>query len=53
MPCSPARLLANQTNARLSTGPKTVEGKARSRGNALKHGLTGQGVVLPDEASAE
>ena len=52
MTCSPARLLANQANARRSTGPSTPEGKARSRCNALKHGLTGQGVALPDEDAA-
>ena len=49
MPCSPARLEANRRNALLSSGPKTEEGKPRSRANALKHGLTGAGVVLPDE----
>jgi hypothetical protein len=49
MACSPARLEANRRNAALSTGPKTEEGKARSRANSLKHGLTGAGVVLPDE----
>jgi hypothetical protein len=37
--------LANQRNAQRSTGPKTQEGKAKSRANALKHGLTGSGVV--------
>ena len=26
-----------------------AEGKERSRRNALKHGLTGEGVALPDE----
>jgi hypothetical protein len=36
---------ANQRNATRSTGPKTEIGKARSRANALKHGLTGEGVV--------
>ena len=40
---------ANQRNAALSTGPKTSEGKERSRRNALKHGLAGEGIVLPDE----
>ncbi len=49
MPASPARIAANQANALRSTGPKTDEGKARSRRNGLKHGLTGAGVVLPDE----
>lgn len=34
-----ARALANRQNAQLSTGPKTVAGKAASSKNALKHGL--------------
>ena len=46
MVCSPARLAANRANARKSTGPRTPEGKAASRENALKHGLTGAGEVL-------
>ncbi len=53
MPTSEARVRANRENARRSTGPKTPEGKARSRCNALKHGLTGQGVALPTEDKAE
>jgi hypothetical protein len=46
---SDKRLEANRLNAQKSTGPKTDEGKARSRRNAWKHGLAGAGVVLPDE----
>ena len=38
---------ANRRNAEQSTGPKTPEGKAAARGNALKHGLSGAGVALP------
>ncbi|MGC2659580.1 MAG: hypothetical protein WA324_16605 [Bryobacteraceae bacterium] len=44
---SDARLAANHANAQLSTGPKTEEGKAKSRLNAVKTGLTGRTVLLP------
>ena len=53
MPTSEARIQANRRNAALSTGPKTEEGKARSRVNALKHGMTGAGIVLPEADAAE
>ncbi len=53
MTCSPARLAANRANALKSTGPKTEGGKAASRCNALKHGLTGEGVALSGEDAAE
>ena len=33
------RLAANRANARLSTGPRSAEGKAASSANALSHGL--------------
>ena len=39
----------NRENARKSTGPKTDAGKAISRSNALKHGLTAVTLTLPDE----
>src|SRR3954449_2002546 len=45
---SEARLAANRRNAQRSTGPKTEEGKQRSRANALKHGLCASVVVAED-----
>jgi hypothetical protein len=46
---TPNRTEINQANAQHSTGPKTVAGKQQSSLNALKHGLTGQLVVMPTE----
>jgi len=47
------QIRANQLNALQSTGPRTDEGKAVARRNALRHGLAGTGLVLPeDEAEA-
>ena len=40
---------ANRQNSRHSTGPKTAEGKAASRTNATKHGLSGSAVFDEDE----
>ncbi len=40
---------ANRANALKSTGPKTPEGKAAVRLNALQHGLTAQDAVLSFE----
>jgi hypothetical protein len=40
---------ANRANALHSTGPKTSEGKAAVRLNALRHGLLTRDVVLPEE----
>ncbi|HEY3454112.1 MAG TPA: hypothetical protein VGK64_05870 [Bryobacteraceae bacterium] len=50
---SEARLLANQANAQLSTGPRTPEGLAKSSLNAVKTGLTGRTVLLPSDDVAE
>ena len=46
------RAAANKANAQHSTGPRTEAGKQRTRLNALRHGLTGQTVVLPTEDHA-
>src|SRR5580692_12133715 len=43
------RAQINLENAQHSTGPKTKAGKQRSSLNALRHGLTGQIVVMPSE----
>src|SRR5882762_11429156 len=45
---SQARIDANRRNALKSTGPKTPEGKDRSRANALKHGLCAA-VLVPED----
>jgi len=43
------RAQINKANAQYSTGPRTESGKLRSSLNALRHGLTGQLVVMPTE----
>jgi hypothetical protein len=53
MPASEAQILANQANSSRSSGPVSDLGKIRSRANSLKHGLTGAGIVLPEEDVAE
>ena len=42
---SDRQLLANRLNAQRSTGPRTFSGKARSRRNAFKHGLTARTII--------
>ncbi len=50
---SDAQLAANRRNAQKSTGPRSEEGKAVSRLNALKHGMRAEDVVLPNEDPEE
>ena len=49
MPASDKRVAANRANAARSTGPRTPEGKEKSKFNAVRHGLTAQASVLPGE----
>ncbi len=44
-----SRAAINRANAQRSTGPRTESGKKASSLNALRHGLTGQIVVMPTE----
>ena len=50
---SQAQIRANQTNAQKSTGPTSDLGKSVSRTNSFKHGMTGQGIVMPEVNIAE
>ena len=50
---SPARFASNGKNAQNSTGPTSVEGKAVTRFNAMKHGLDAASLVIPGEDPAE
>ena len=49
---SVAQIAANRRNARRSTGPRTVEGKAVASRNSFKHGLTASEEVLDSKRGA-
>ncbi|HWE39743.1 MAG TPA: hypothetical protein VG406_24550, partial [Isosphaeraceae bacterium] len=50
---SAAQLAARRANAKLSTGPRTPEGKAIAAMNAVSHGLCANTAVLPGESVEE
>ncbi len=50
---SERQIAANRLNARLSTGPKSAEGKALSSRNAVVHGLRAYGGLLAGECPEE
>jgi hypothetical protein len=50
---SPEKIAANRANSLKSTGPKTAEGKDRSRFNRLVHGLRAEVAVIPGEDPQE
>ncbi len=52
MSISDRKLRANRLNSEKSTGPKTDAGKVRSRANSVRHGLSGEGVVVTSEDAA-
>ena len=49
---SEKQIQANRRNALYSTGPKTPQGKAAARQNALRHGLLSAEMLLPGEDEA-
>ena len=49
---TPAQIAANRLNAQKSTGPRSDEGKAVSRFNALKHAATARSLIIPGEDEA-
>ena len=52
-PISAAKLEANRSNAKRSTGPKSPEGKQRSRLNAMKHGILTSELLIREGPNAE
>jgi hypothetical protein len=50
---STAQLAARRANARLSTGPRTPEGKVIAALNSVTHGLCSHATVLPGESVEE
>ena len=53
MACSEAQMAANKANSLKAKGPATPEGRSKSALNSLKHGLTGQGIVVAEDVAEE
>ena len=53
MPASAAQIAANRRNSELSTGPRSAEGKARSRQNAVTHSLTSTLIPMVGRKNAQ
>jgi hypothetical protein len=53
VPSLSKRSVANRRNAQLFTGPRTEEGKGRSRRNALKHGILSRALLVLEGKGAE
>ena len=49
MSVSDAKLEANRLNALKSTGPRTVDGKNKSRANSMTHGLCNKVIDIPGQ----
>ncbi len=47
------QILSNRQNSRKSTGPRSEDGRARSRMNALRHGILSKQLLIPGEIEAE
>ena len=50
---SQKKIEANRQNAQLSTGPRSVEGKKTSSGNAATHGLLTKDIVITTRGNKE
>jgi hypothetical protein len=50
---TPKQAAASRANALKSTGPRTTEGRAASRYNALKHGIHAQKEIMFDETAED
>jgi len=50
---SPQKLAANRRNAKLSSGPRTKQGKKWSRRNAVKHGILTSALLFEDSLLEE
>ncbi len=50
---SERKIQANRRNAKKSSGPRTKLGKAASRMNAMKHGITAEHVIVDGESAKE